>query len=106
MGFSGTGPGSAPAAFETAHNKAKSAKRYAVTQRQGEHLIVLGAYHDKVVAQVALRGMVAKGISREELSVTRVNGTGPSSLAAVAAQRPPRSTRVAGMVGAAVSGPT
>lgn len=74
MGFSGTGPGSAPAAFETAHNKAKAAKRFAVMQRQGEHQTVLGAYHDKAVARAALEETVAKGFPREELSVKRVKG--------------------------------
>ena len=74
MGFSGTGPGAAPAAIETAHNKARGAKRYAVMQRRGEHLTVLGAYHDKVVAEAALEEMVAKGFSRAELLVKRVKG--------------------------------
>ena len=74
MGFSGTGPGAAPAAIETAHNKAKGARRYAVMQRQGEHLTVLGAYRDKVVAKAALEEMVAKGFPREELSVEHVKG--------------------------------
>jgi hypothetical protein len=56
MGSSGTGPGSAPAAVESAHNASMGAKRY------------------KNVAQAALEEMVAKGFPREELSVRRVKG--------------------------------
>ena len=75
MSFPGTGPGSAPAAVESAHNAAMGAKHFAVVQRQGEHTTELGSYHDKNVAEAALEEMVAKGFPREELSVRRVKGT-------------------------------
>lgn len=74
MGFSGTQPGAAPAAIESAHRSAMTRARFAVVQKQGEHVTELGRYHDKVVAKEALEELVAKGFARDELSVRKIEG--------------------------------
>ena len=48
--------------------------RYAVVQRQGDHLSELGRYDSKVVARAALEEMVAKGFPREELGAWKIKG--------------------------------